>query len=86
MSRKRIPGFLSLKTLCLILKSPRVGEAKKRLAIDIGPRQATTIYRVLVSNTKAEIPSGWDVAVYFTPADAEELSSNWQKLRCNRPA
>jgi hypothetical protein len=86
MSRKSVPGFLSLKTVCLILKSPRIGEVKKWLAIDIGPQQATTIYRVLVEHQAAEIPSGWDVAVYFTPADAEELSSNWQKLRSNRPA
>jgi hypothetical protein len=86
MSRRRVPGFLSLKTVCLILRSPCVGEVKKRLAVDIGAQQPTTIYRVLVEHQAAEIPSGWDVAVYFTPADAEELSSNWQKLRSNRPA
>jgi rSAM/selenodomain-associated transferase 1 len=68
-----------LKTVCLILKCPRVGEVKTRLANEIGAEQATMIYRLLVERQAAEIPSAWEVTVYFTPADAEEEMKYWLK-------
>jgi uncharacterized protein len=71
--------FLPLKTVCLILKCPRPGEVKTRLANAIGTEMATTIYRALVEHQAAEIPPTWQVAVYFTPSDAEEEMKRWLK-------
>jgi rSAM/selenodomain-associated transferase 1 len=66
-----------LKTVCLILKYPRIGEVKTRLANAIGAERATEIYRALVEHQCAEIPSEWEVSVCFTPATAEEEMRNW---------
>ena len=66
-----------MKTVCLILKCPRIGQVKTRLANAIGAEQATLIYRALVERQCAEIPSQWEVSVYFTPANAEEEMRNW---------
>jgi glycosyltransferase A (GT-A) superfamily protein (DUF2064 family) len=66
-----------LKTDCLILKGPRIGEVKTRLADAIGVEPATMIYRALVEHQCAEIPSEWEVTVHFTPADAEEEMRCW---------
>jgi rSAM/selenodomain-associated transferase 1 len=66
-----------LITACLILKAPRIGKVKTRLANDIGARQATAIYRTLVERQTAQIPNGWDVAVFFTPTDAEAEMKDW---------
>ena len=43
-----------MKTVCLFLKSPRLGEAKTRLARDIGAARAAVIYRALVEHQAAE--------------------------------
>jgi rSAM/selenodomain-associated transferase 1 len=51
--------------------------SKTRLANAIGAEQATLIYRALVEHQCAEIPSQWEVSVYFTPANAEEEMRNW---------
>jgi len=61
----------------MILKSPRVGEAKTRLARGIDAAQASAIYRVLVEHQAAEIPVDWLVTVYFAPADAGEEMKIW---------
>jgi len=66
-----------LKTVCLILKCPRIGQVKTRLANAIGAEQATLIYRALVERQCAEIPSQWEVSVYFTPANGEKEMRNW---------
>ena len=66
-----------MKTVCLFVKSPRLGEAKTRLARDIGAARATVIYRALVEHQAAEIPVDWRVAVYFAPSDAEEDMKIW---------
>jgi rSAM/selenodomain-associated transferase 1 len=66
-----------MKTVCLFLKSPRLGEAKTRLARDIGAAQAGAIYRALVEHQAAEIPHDWRVAVYFTPSNAGEEMKIW---------
>jgi rSAM/selenodomain-associated transferase 1 len=66
-----------LKTVCLILKCPRIGQVKTRLANAIGAESATLIYRALVEHQCAELPSQWEVSVWFTPADAEEEMRNW---------
>lgn len=50
---------------------------KTRLANAIGAERATKIYRALVEHQCAEIPSEWEVSVFFTPANAEEEMRNW---------
>ncbi len=66
-----------------MLKSPRMGEAKTRLARDIGAPRATAVYRTLVEHQAAEIPVDWEVTVYFAPANAGEEMKFWlaPKLR-----
>jgi len=66
-----------MKTVCLFVKSPRLGEAKTRLARDIGAARATMIYRALVEHQAAEIPDDWGVAVYFAPSNAGEDMKTW---------
>ena len=66
-----------MKTVCLILKSPRPGEAKTRLARDIGAERASAIYRSLVEHQVAEIPLEWRVVVYFAPPNAGEEMKIW---------
>ena len=61
-----------MKTVCLFVKSPRLGEAKTRLARDIGAARAAVIPRALVEHQAAEIPIDWRVAVYFAPSYAAE--------------
>jgi rSAM/selenodomain-associated transferase 1 len=65
------------KTVCLFLKSPRLGEAKTRLARGIGAVRASAIYRALVEHQAAEIPVGWKVTVYFAPSSAGEEMKLW---------
>jgi rSAM/selenodomain-associated transferase 1 len=66
-----------MKTVCLFVKSPRLGKAKTRLARDIGAARATVIYRALVEHQAAEIPVDWRVAIYFAPSDAGEDMKIW---------
>jgi rSAM/selenodomain-associated transferase 1 len=66
-----------MKTVCLFLKSPRSGEAKTRLARDIGAARACAIYRALAEHQAAEIPVGWRVTVYFAPSNAGEEMKIW---------
>ncbi len=64
-------------TLCLMLKAPRPGEVKTRLAASIGDAAAAEVYRCLVEHQAAEIPRNWRVEVHFTPADAEAEMRGW---------
>jgi rSAM/selenodomain-associated transferase 1 len=66
-----------MKTVCLFVKSPRPGEAKTRLARDIGAARAIVIYRALVEHQAAEIPVDWRIVVYFAPSNAEEEMKIW---------
>lgn len=68
-----------MKTVCMILKAPRAGTVKTRLAKDIGPERALAVYRALVEHQAREIPPEWDVAVYFTPSDAATEMEAWLK-------
>lgn len=70
-----------MPTVCLILKAPRIGEVKSRLAKDIGARKAADVYRALAERQAAEIPSHWPVTVYFAPADAEAEMRLWLQPR-----
>jgi rSAM/selenodomain-associated transferase 1 len=66
-----------MKTVCLFLKSARLGEAKSRLARGIGAVRACAIYRALVEHQAAEIPVDWRVTVYFAPSNAGEEMKIW---------
>jgi rSAM/selenodomain-associated transferase 1 len=66
-----------MRTVCWFVKSPRLGEAKTRLARDIGVARASIIYRALVEHQAAELPVDWRVAVYFAPLNAEEDMKTW---------
>jgi glycosyltransferase A (GT-A) superfamily protein (DUF2064 family) len=45
-------------TVLVLLKAPREGHVKTRLAAEIGDAQATRIYRLLVERQMAALPSG----------------------------
>ena len=69
-------------TLCLMLKAPRRGEVKTRLARDVGDDGAAAIYRAMVEHQLREIPSGWRIEVHFTPQTAAAEMRSWlQPLR-----
>jgi rSAM/selenodomain-associated transferase 1 len=68
-----------MKVICLILKAPRTGTVKTRLAQDIGPKRATLIYRALVEHQAKAIPPEWEVTVHFTPPDAGMEMETWFK-------
>jgi hypothetical protein len=64
-------------TVVVMLKAPREGTVKTRLAADIGHAQATRIYRLLVERQMAAIPAHWPIEVHFSPADAHEEMRDW---------
>ena len=70
----------------LILKAPRVGEVKTRLARSMGAERATRIYRALVEHQLAHIPASWRTVIHFAPSDAEAEMHSWlEKFPLNRP-
>ncbi len=64
-------------TLCLMLKAPRLGQVKTRLAKDIGEAAALAAYRALVERQMREIPAGWNVEIHFTPDDGAAEMRAW---------
>lgn len=67
----------SQPTLCLMLKAPRPGFVKTRLAADIGDEAAAHVYRRLVEHQAAQVPHEWRVEVHFTPSDADAEMRAW---------
>ena len=63
--------------LALMLKAPRSGEVKTRLARSIGAERATRVYRALVEHQIAQIPSRWRITIHFAPTDAESEMRSW---------
>jgi len=79
---KTFPGFQegypAMKiTAVLMLKAPRPGTVKTRLAKDIGSKPAADIYRSLVEHQIRQIPAGWRIAFYFAPNDAMAEMKDW---------
>ena len=66
-----------VKVICMLLKAPRPGTVKTRLARDVGDERAAAIYRALVEHQAKAIPIGWQVSVHFTPTDAAEEMRAW---------
>ena len=61
----------------LLLKAPRAGEVKTRLARSVGAERATRIYRALVEHQLAQIPANWRTVIHFSPSDAEAEMRSW---------
>jgi uncharacterized protein len=61
----------------LLLKTPREGEVKTRLARSIGADRATRIYRALVEHQLAQIPQTWQTAIHYTPSDTGDEMRSW---------
>jgi len=64
-------------TAVLMLKAPRPGTVKTRLAAEIGIPRATAIYRSLVEHQLSQIPDPWATAIHFSPDDAEAEMREW---------
>jgi rSAM/selenodomain-associated transferase 1 len=60
-----------------MLKAPREGYVKTRLAGSVGFPEATRIYRRLVEHQIAQIPPAWQTHVHFTPAECGEQMRTW---------
>jgi uncharacterized protein len=63
--------------LLVFLKAPRVGSVKTRLAAAIGDVAAAAAYRAMVEHQLRSVPSGWQVRVMYTPADAATEMRSW---------
>ncbi len=63
--------------ISLMLKAPREGQVKTRLAKDVGSLEATRVYRSLVEHQLRQIPASWPVHIHFAPADAEAEMKAW---------
>lgn len=66
-----------MTTVCLLLKAPREGLVKTRLAREIGAARATAIYRLLAERQIRAIPEHWPVRVAFAPSDARTEMESW---------
>ncbi len=64
-------------TAALMLKAPRPGTVKTRLAADLGSEPATAVYRRLVEHQLREIPQAWACAIYYAPSEAGEEMRQW---------
>jgi rSAM/selenodomain-associated transferase 1 len=60
-----------------MLKAPRPGTVKTRLAAAIGADEATRVYRRLAERQLAAIPPDWPVEVHFAPSDARDEMRAW---------
>ena len=66
-----------MPTVVVMLKAPREGTVKTRLAAVLGAAQATRVYRLLVERQIAAIPPDWPVEIHFAPADAQGEMRDW---------
>lgn len=64
-------------TLVLMLKAPRAGRVKTRLAADLGDAEAVRIYRLLVERQLRAVPAGWSTEIHYDPPDAEAEMRAW---------
>ncbi len=61
----------------LILKAPREGTVKTRLALAVGAGDANRIYRRLVEQQIRQIPRNWSTHIHFSPPDAGDEMQKW---------
>jgi uncharacterized protein len=70
--------------VAILLKAPRPGQVKTRLASSIGAERATRVYRALVEHQLAQVPASWRIAIHFAPADAEAEMRGWLERLSSR--
>lgn len=64
--------------LAILLKAPRLGMVKIRLAAEIGDRHALRLYRVMAARVLAAVrTAGLDAIVWFTPSEALAEMEFW---------
>lgn len=63
--------------IALLLKAPRRGGVKTRLAATLGEMEALVIYRRLAERQLAALPRGWPVTVHHAPAEAGPEMQRW---------
>jgi hypothetical protein len=64
--------------LAILLRAPRIGTVKSRLAADIGERQALRLYRVMAARVLGAVrTAGLQAIVWFAPADARAEMEFW---------
>lgn len=61
----------------MMLKAPRPGLVKTRLAKEVGDVAAREAYRWMVERQMAELPAGWATVVHFAPADVGDEMRSW---------
>jgi rSAM/selenodomain-associated transferase 1 len=66
-----------LPTICLMLKAPRPGTVKTRLAKDIGDEAACGVFRQLVEHQLAQISAEWPVEIHYAPREARPEMEAW---------
>jgi rSAM/selenodomain-associated transferase 1 len=66
-----------MPTIIAMLKAPRAGIVKTRLAQEIGAQPAALAYRRLVEHQIAAIPPEWPLEIHFSPDDAESEMRHW---------
>jgi rSAM/selenodomain-associated transferase 1 len=67
-----------IPALAILLKAPRPGTVKTRLAAEIGDRQALRLYRLMVIRALAAArDAGFGATVWFTPTDAGAEMRLW---------
>jgi hypothetical protein len=70
---------------CLLLKAPRPGLVKTRLAATLGDDRATALYRALVERQIRAVPADWTLRVAYAPAEAAEEMAAWLNPVAGRP-
>ncbi len=73
----RASPFSPPPRIALLLKAPRPGTVKTRLAATVGAARAVAIYRQLTEWQLRALPDDWPVTVYYDPPDAGEQMAQW---------
>jgi rSAM/selenodomain-associated transferase 1 len=58
-------------TLALLLKAPRLGTVKTRLAAALGPETALAVYRTLVVRQLRALPPEFPLTLHYAPGDTD---------------
>jgi glycosyltransferase A (GT-A) superfamily protein (DUF2064 family) len=67
-----------IPSVAVLLAAPRPGLVRRRLAAEIGDRQALRLYRVLAGRTlEAVRRTGFEATLWFSPADAGGDMRQW---------
>jgi len=64
--------------LAVLLKAPRLGMVKTRLAAEVGDRHALRLYRIMAGRVLAAVRgAGLDAIIWFTPPEALSEMEFW---------